>query len=142
MNLVAIDAGGAIVAQRGSSRRSEADLRAELAALGVSPAAIRVAPEHIRAGAHRWTGSAWEQIEPAAPSVGRWSKALLFGAMTDAEFDAFTAARASFTPRENAIFDNAAVLEEASLLWPALEAALAAIYGAPRVGELLAAAAI
>ena len=86
-----------------------------------------------------WEFPGWR---PAPPPPAKWSKALLFAAMTDAEHAQFETAAAAFSARERAVFDGAAVLEESSPLWPQLAAALHANYGPARVAALLAAAAI
>lgn len=112
-----------------------------LGAATTPPAGATAVPTPPADARDVWAFPGWR---PAAPApTGRWSKGLLFAAMTDAEHAAFEAAAAAgFTARERAIFEGVAVLEEASPLWPQLAAALHATYGPARVAALLAAAAI
>lgn len=96
--------------------------------------------EDINAG--NYTGVLVDYAETSAATLKRYSKALLFDTMTDAEYATFLQYKVGFTPRQAAIFDNASVLENTSALWGTFEGAITAAYGAERATALLDAAAI
>ena len=95
--------------------------------------------EQIASGAFEGNISEFVPPPPRARRVA-YSKAALFQAMTDAEYDAMETAVAGLSARRRAVFENTRLLDSADETVADIRAALAALIGEPRVEELFASA--